>query len=197
MMNKLYDTLVLNKNWAPISIINYKKCMNLIYQDHAMSIDNDFVVYDFKNWIEFSMLPKTLDDGYTHINTIKLKIAVPDIIVLKKYDRLPYRDIKFSRQSIFQRDNFKCQYCGKQFKKDKLEIEHVIPKCHGGRSLWDNVVSACGPCNDKKGGRTPEQAGMKLIKKPKQPGWVSPFDMVKHKPNIRPMWKKYLGKVDV
>ena len=192
---KYYDTLVLNKFWAPVNIINYKKCMGLIYQDAAMSLDTDFVTYNFESWLEFSMLPKVLDDGYCFVNTVKLKVAIPDIIVLKKYDRLPYRDVKFSRQSIFQRDNFICQYCNKQFKKSELEVEHVIPKCQGGKSLWNNVVSSCGVCNDKKGGRTPEQADMKLIHPPKEPSWVSPYQHLKSKPDIRPAWKKYLGNI--
>jgi hypothetical protein len=194
---KFYDTLVLNKLWCPINIIDYKKCMGLIYQDAAFSLDNDFITYDFNSWMQYSMLPKVLDDGYAFINTIKLKIALPDIIVLHKFDRLPYRDIKFSRESVFQRDKFTCQYCGKQFKKIKLEIEHIIPKCQGGKSSWDNVVTSCGVCNDKKGGRTPEQARMKLIAPPKEPAWFSPYTHLKNKPDVRPNWLKYLGKVNL
>jgi len=129
------------------------------------------------------------------VNTVKHKIAVPDIIVLNKYDRLPNREIKYTRQSIFERDRFICQYCGKKFKRNELEVEHVIPRAQGGKSIWSNVVAACNSCNSKKRDRTPEEAGMKLLKKPHEPKWYGPFEKLKNKPHIRPSWKVFMEKV--
>lgn len=195
MKKKAYDVLVLNKSWVPINIIDWKDCMKYLCQDAAQALDADFIPYHFKDWIEYSTLPAVIDNGYHMINTITHKIAVPDIIVLNKYNRLPYREVKFTRQSIFERDNFTCQYCGKRFRRDDLQMEHVIPKAQGGKSTWDNVVAACHPCNSFKRDRTPEEAGMTLIKKPHEPRWFGPYDKVKNRPAIRPAWKTLLGKV--
>lgn len=195
MKKKAYDTLVLNKSWVPINIIDWKETMKYLVQDAAQALDADFIPYHFKDWLVYSTLPAVLDDGYHMINTVSHKIAVPDIIVLNKYNRLPYREVKFTRQSIFERDRFTCQYCGKRFKRDDLQMEHVIPKAQGGKSTWDNVVAACGPCNAMKRDRTPDEAGMKLIHKPTEPRWFGPYEKVKNRPHIRPAWKALLGKV--
>ena len=197
MKKKPYDTLVLNKIWVPVNIIDYKNCMKYICQDAASSLDADFIPYNFKDWMVHSTLPKVIDDGYYFLNTVSHKIAVPDIIVLHKYDRLPTREVKFTRQSVFERDEYRCQYCGEKFHRDSLEKEHVIPKAQGGQSTWNNIVASCKPCNSKKRDRTPEQAGMKLLRKPREPRWFGPFDRVKNRPDIRPSWKILLGKVGV
>ena len=196
-MNKLYDTLVLNKVYIPIHVIGYKRCMSLIYQDNAKSLDKNFMPYAFKDWVEYSSYPEVLDDGYAMINTVKHKIAIPDIIVLTAYDRLPRREIKYSRENVFHRDGYVCQYCGEKFKRDDLTIDHVIPKSHGGSNLWNNLVCCCDPCNGKKADRTPGQASMRLIREPVEPRWISPLHKVAHGPNMRPGWEKFLGSVGI
>ena len=172
MKKKPYDTLVLNKAWVPVNIVDYKGCMKYICQDAASSLDSDFIAYNFEDWITYSTLPRVIDDGHSFVNTVSHKIAIPDIIVLHKYDRLPQREVKFTRQSVFERDGHICQYCGGKFPRDKLQKEHVIPKAQGGESNWNNIVAACMACNSIKRDRTPEQAGMKLLRKPKEPKMV-------------------------
>jgi 5-methylcytosine-specific restriction endonuclease McrA len=197
MKNNKHDILILNSSWVPIQICIWQKGMSHIASGKAKSLDKDFIAYKFVDWLEYSMLPEVIDDGYSMVNTINHKIAIPDIIVLDSYSGLPRSEVKFTRQSIFERDKFICQYCGQQFKREELEKEHVIPRSQGGLSVWTNIVTACGACNDKKAGMTPEQAGMKLIRKPVEPKWIGPFDKIRNKPNIRPAWSHFLDKVGV
>jgi 5-methylcytosine-specific restriction endonuclease McrA len=100
---------------------------------------------------------------------VNFHIAVPRIIRLLFYDRLPRTDVKFNRRNIFARDKNKCQYCGKHFPTSELSLDHVIPRTQGGKTTWENIVCACAACNVKKGGQIPREAGMKLIKKPTKP----------------------------
>lgn len=192
-MKKLHDVLVLNKAWIPIHIVCWKKSMSLIYQDHAHSLDREFIAYDFKNWLEYST--KNADD-YAKVHSANWTIAIPEIIVLTKYDKLPARDVKYSRENIFHRDHYKCQYCGQVFPAKQLTVEHVIPKHHGGKAVWNNIVSACSPCNNKKANRTPEQAHMRLLKKPTKPSWLNPLTNARGKTQICVSWKKFMDRVD-
>lgn len=82
------------------------------------------------------------------------------------------KNVRFTRQNVFWRDSHICQYCGCKFSSSDLTFDHVIPSSKGGLTNWENIVSACHPCNTKKGSSTPEQAGMRLIKKPKEPKWT-------------------------
>ena len=186
------DTLILNRGWIPIHIMDWHKAIALLYKEHANALDADMVTYCYTDWVKQSIF---LDD-YPKIGTVKYKVAIPEVMVLTTFDRLPLREIKFTRQSIFQRDNYTCQYCGVKFKKNDLEKEHVIPKCQGGKNSWDNIVSACTPCNSKKRDRTPEQAGMKLIRKPRPPDWFNPHNRITHHPNKKKQWDAFLIKVN-
>jgi len=94
---------------------------------------------------------------------------VPRVIRLLGYDRIPRQSIKFNRRNIFARDGNLCQFCGKRFSTADLSLDHVIPRSQGGISSWENIVCACIPCNVRKGGRTPKQANMALIRKPERP----------------------------
>jgi 5-methylcytosine-specific restriction endonuclease McrA len=126
--------------------------------------------YDFQSWCEVSQLKRNFEpDGYDWISTVNFHIAVPRIIRLLFYDRLPRTDVKFNRRNIFARDKNRCQYCGKRFRTSELSLDHVIPRSTGGKAVWGNIVCACAECNIKKGGRTPKEAGMALIQKPSKP----------------------------
>ncbi len=93
----------------------------------------------------------------------------PSIVRLRGYVRVPYKRIMISRKNVLRRDRFRCQYCGS---RDRLTIDHVMPKSRGGRDTWENLVAACTPCNNRKGSRTPEEAGMRLLSKPYRPSHV-------------------------
>jgi 5-methylcytosine-specific restriction endonuclease McrA len=171
--------------------------MSLLYQNNAKALDKDFIPYNFEDWLEYSQYPEVLDDGYAMINTVKHKIAIPDIIVLREYASIPKRDIKYSRENVFHRDANICQYCGKRFKRNELTIDHVVPKSIGGGNTWDNIVAACVPCNAYKADRTPEQAGMKLLSRPKEPRWQGAISKAAARPDIRPSWKKFLKGIGI
>ena len=125
---------------------------------------------NFTDWRELSELKAEFEpDEYDWIHTVRFQMAVPRIIRLLGYDKLPRQDVKFNRRNIFARDCNRCQYCGKKFPTTELSLDHVIPKSQGGKSTWENIVCCCIKCNVKKGGRTPEQASMHLITKPVKP----------------------------
>jgi 5-methylcytosine-specific restriction endonuclease McrA len=94
-------------------------------------------------------------------------------VVLQAYDRMPRTQVRFSRQNVYLRDGFTCQYCNKVFQRAQLNLDHVVPRSQGGRTSWENVVCSCVRCNLNKGGRTPAQAGLRLAKEPKRPSWSS------------------------
>ena len=94
---------------------------------------------------------------------------MPRVIRLLTYDRLPRQKVKFNRRNIFARDGNRCQYCGKRFATSELSLDHVVPRSRGGRATWENIVCACLKCNVRKGGRTPREAGMRLIREPVEP----------------------------
>ncbi|MCD6082939.1 HNH endonuclease, partial [Candidatus Aerophobetes bacterium] len=105
------------------------------------------------------------------IRTITYKIKVPRVILLMIYDKLPPREVKFTRRNIYRRDKNTCQYCGKTFRPEELNIDHVVPLSRGGKDTWENVVCSCISCNLRKGNKTLKEAGMRLIRKPKKPEW--------------------------
>lgn len=189
------DTLVLNKSFCAIQIIDWKKSMSLLYQDLAEVVDENYTQYGFDDWCQLSELMRENPSGFVH--TSRLKIAIPDIIRLKKYDRLPSRDVKFTRKNIYQHYKRRCCYCGDTFSSKELNLDHVIPKSRGGKTDWLNVVTSCIECNTKKMNRTPEEAGMKLLVKPIKPKWKGSKSFIEFSPymNIKTSWKKVIDVV--
>lgn len=96
------------------------------------------------------------------------EVKLPKIVVLKKYINVSHTP-KFSRKNVYLRDNYTCQYCGKRFKADELTFDHVVPRNAGGKTTWDNIVTACKYCNGKKGGKSLQDSGMKLLHQPHIP----------------------------
>lgn len=187
-MKKKPDILVLNKSFVPIHIIEWQKCMSLIVQGAARALDRDLVAYDFDDWTRFS---DSNANDYPTVGTVTCKIAIPEIIILRKYDRLPTRDVKYSRQSLFQRDKYTCGYCGKIFDRKELTVDHILPRAHGGKTTWQNTITACFPCNSVKADKTPELAKMPLKFKPKKPAWFSPLTDLKPDHPCK-SWRKFM-----
>jgi 5-methylcytosine-specific restriction endonuclease McrA len=100
--------------------------------------------------------------------------------------------MKFSRQNLYFRDRGKCQYCGTSFESKDLTYDHVIPRSKGGQTEWTNIVTSCLPCNLKKGGRTPEEAGMCLVRRPKVPIWIPLLTMSLGIEEMPAPWRDYL-----
>jgi len=168
-----FRVLVLNKHYMALRVICARRAFSLLCRQLAEVIscdDGSYANYDFNSWRELSESKRTFE-AHLHdwISTVNFDIAVPRVIRLLCYDRIPNKSVKFNRRNLFARDRNHCQYCGKKFPTSELSLDHVIPRRLGGGATWTNIVCACLKCNVKKGGRTPSQAGMKLIKKPVKP----------------------------
>lgn len=119
-------------------------------------------------------------------------VYLPSVIRLREYKHIPIRARLVSRKNIFVRDGYKCQYCGHRFHASDLELEHIIPRCQGGRNTWENLVAACRGCNSRKDGRTPEQAGMRLIRRPLPANIHTPRFMLKALGSEVEEWSRFL-----
>ncbi len=167
------NVLVLNKHYMAIRIVGARRAFSLLFRELAevVSLEADrYSNYDFQSWCEVSQLRRHFEpDGHDWVSTVNFYIAVPRIIRLLFYDRLPRNEVKFNRRNIFARDKNNCQYCGKRYPTSELSLDHIIPRSIGGKSVWENIVCSCTQCNVKKGGKTPKQANMTLIQKPVKP----------------------------
>ena len=191
------SVLVLNRSFVAVHVISTKRAFCLLCKDVAEVIhveDGSFMNYDFTSWLEVSELkcqveePSPEDDW---IQAVNFMIQVPRVIRLVGYDRFPTNSVKFSRRNVFLRDNNRCQYCGKTYHTKELSLDHVIPRSRGGKMTWENIVCACIRCNVKKGGRTPQEAGMALQQKPRKP-IRSPLLADKLNSQKYAVWKKFV-----
>jgi len=160
--------LVLNRLWQAVSVCTVRRAFSLLYLGHAEVVDastGDFVTWDYSEWSDFSQ--EASDSECLH--SINFKVRIPQIIVLVMFDRLPRKEVKLTRNNIFERDQFTCQYCARQFERKDLNIDHVLPRDRGGRTTWENVATSCIPCNTRKGNRLLHDAGMVLLRKPRKP----------------------------
>ncbi len=178
------NVLVLNRFYLAIRVINVRRAMTLLYRNCAEVISIDSGVYanfDFESWCELSQLT-SLDKqvGEDYIRAVNFEIQVPRIVRLTRYERVPRSIVRFNRKNLFARDDFRCQYCGQSKPTNQLSLDHVLPRSLGGKTSWENIVCSCTHCNSRKGGRTPEQAGMKLLRRPvkphSNPAMVLPLD---------------------
>ena len=160
--------LILNRNYQPVAVSRAVRAFGLLYTGAAQALDAEYRAFDFDSWAALSA-----EHGDDVVRTARMVLKVPRIVVLQAYDKLPRTRVRFSRQNIYLRDNFTCQYCGKHFQRSKLNLDHVVPRSKGGRTTWENVVCSCVRCNLNKGGRTPAEAGIRLLKKPVRPSWHS------------------------
>ena len=168
-----YRVLVLNRLWQPVNIVGVERAFSLLLQDHAQVIytgDESFRMMDSSTWLQLSE-EQAPDDREDYIQTVKLRIRVPKVLLLRSYDQLPAQEVKFTRENLFDRDDYRCQYCGNNYEAAKLNMDHVIPRDRGGRTSWENIVTSCIKCNSRKANRLPHQADMHLIRKPERPKW--------------------------
>jgi len=172
--------LVLNKHYSAVRIVSVRRALTLLVKEIAEIItveDSNYMSYDFASWREVSEFrSKYQREHHEWIRCVRFELAAPRIVRLLFYDRLPKTVVRLTRRNIYARDKNRCQYCGNKFSTSELSLDHIIPRSNGGSTNWNNIVCACLKCNVKKGGRTPEQAGMRLITepvKPKQPPVVT------------------------
>ncbi|MFC2055980.1 HNH endonuclease [Chloroflexota bacterium] len=161
--------LVLNQSYEPLNICRVRRAVVLIYQNKAEMLEN----------------------GSGFIHSANHDFPVPSVIRLDSVVRRPPRpERKLTRLEIFKRDQYTCQYCGKETRQ--LTLDHIVPRYQGGQHTWENVVGACVPCNRRKAGGTPKEARMKLICQPTCPRVTGLFYLPTHYPHARSEWQKYL-----
>ncbi|MCL5044339.1 MAG: HNH endonuclease [Deltaproteobacteria bacterium] len=159
--------LVLNRSYLPVHVTSVKRAFALLYQGVAKAVDERYQTFDFDSWQALSA-----EVHHERLGVVGGFVRVPRVLLLTAFERMPRRHVRFSRFNIFARDGNRCQYCGRRFARSELNLDHVIPRSRGGLSTWENVVCSCHTCNRRKGGRTPEQAQMSLIRAPFRPQWT-------------------------
>ncbi|PYK91672.1 MAG: HNH endonuclease [Verrucomicrobia bacterium] len=185
------QVLVLNRLWQAVNICSARRAFALVYAGHAQVVAtdgvNNFLTHDFNSWRDFSAQSPEPE----MVTTISWKIRVPRVIVLLLFDRLPKKEVKFTRHNVFERDKNTCQYCGHVFERSDLNLDHVLPRDRGGLTTWENVVCSCIGCNTRKGNRLPHEAHMTLIRKPKRPKW-RPFVQVTFTTQQHESWRHFV-----
>ncbi len=164
------QVLLLNITYEPLKIINWKKAITMLCLGKVEVIEE----YD------------------QEIRSVSFSLRLPSVVRLLKLIKRPQNPIKFSRQNIYARDRYKCQYCGRQFPSEELTYDHVLPKSRGGKTQWGNIVTCCVDCNRKKGGRTPDEAAMKLVRKPARPSWIPALRITIGFQKVPDTWRDYL-----
>lgn len=190
------SVLVLNRLFMAVHVITVRRAFCLLCKELAEVVsleDGQFNTYDFETWCEVSAYRaqhfREEEDDW--VRTSSSQIQVPRVIRLMGYEKMPKHTVKFNRRNIFARDNNQCQYCGRKFSTTELSLDHVMPRSQGGQSTWENIVCACVNCNVRKGGRTPKQAHMSLIRKPEKPK-RSPMLNLKLTHKKYESWKTFL-----
>lgn len=185
------QVLVLNRLWQAVNICSVRRAFMLLCQGQAQVVyaggNNSFSTHDFEAWRDFSQREPEPE----MVHTISFKIRIPRVIVLLLFDRLPKKEVKFTRHNLFERDRNTCQYCGKVFDRKDLNLDHVIPRDKGGQTTWENIVCSCIPCNSRKANRLPHEANMHLIRKPSRPKW-RPFAHFTFSAQHHEDWKHFI-----
>ena len=173
------SVLMLNAHYAALRVVSARRAFSLLFKRDAndepiaevISIESGrYVSYDFEDWAQLSSLRHEFErGGHDWIRSVRRYLVVPRIIRVLSFARVPRQHVKFNRRNLLARDGHTCQYCGQHFPTSELSLDHVIPRTQGGETTWENIVCACVECNVRKGGRTPAQAGVKLLKKPVKP----------------------------
>jgi 5-methylcytosine-specific restriction endonuclease McrA len=164
--------LVLNASFEPLQIVTWQRALQLLFQGKV----------------------EVVEESDREVRTVRFTIRVPAVLRLLQYVPLKRKKhiIRFSRANVFSRDMNTCQYCGGRFPRNQLTLDHLIPIVQGGGKTWENIVTACKPCNQRKGGRTPEEAAMQLIRKPRRPNWLPNATVQVGASLTQDSWKLYL-----
>jgi 5-methylcytosine-specific restriction endonuclease McrA len=190
------SVLVLNRSYTAIHVIGARRAFRLLYKEHAEVVSqtgDEWNTYDFDTWVELSQARHLFPPDDNWIQTVSLSIRVPRIIRLLIFNRLPRKTVKFNRRNIFARDDNRCQYCGRRFPTSELSLDHVVPRSRGGLATWTNIVCSCTRCNARKGRKLPEEAGMKLVRKPFKPK-RSPVVQLKLASPAYESWKHFVDE---
>jgi len=184
------SVLVLNRVYQPMHVTSVRRAVSLLYQGVARALDEEFRLFDFESW---AAVAAAVNEEAIH--TPSRAIRIPRVIVLVAHTHLPRQRVRFSRLNVYARDGSTCQYCGRRLPRSELNLDHVVPRSRGGSTQWENVVCSCVACNLRKGGRTPEEAGMHLLRLPARPRWTAVFRQAARRATYRE-WRPFLGLLD-
>ena len=167
------SVLILSTSFEPFKVVSWQKAITLLFQNKV----------------------EILEEYNREIRTVSLTFKLPAVLRLRRYVPLQSKRniIRFSRANIFIRDQHACQYCGRKRNLHELTLDHIIPVVQGGGKSWENIVTACINCNQRKGGRTPHEANMKLIGKPAAPNWLPSNHLHFDLNSIPEHWRVYLS----
>lgn len=184
------SVLVLNRSWIPVHVSTVRRAICMVYQSVAQVIASDTLqACDFEDWI---CLPDPPCSGY--IATMTLPIPAPEVIQLLSYNKIPNHEAPFTRQNLYHRDNYTCQYCARKDALDRLSIDHVRPRSKGGLTSWENCVLACIQCNARKADRNLHESGLRLIRRPRRPRWTPYMNLAIEDRLVS--WRRFTSKGD-
>lgn len=164
------SVLLLNASFEPLKIISWQRAVSMFFMGKVEVVEE----YDH------------------NIRSISLVIKAPAVVRLLEFVKVGRKSPPLSRTNVLARDNFQCQYCALDLTLKEATLDHVSPRSQGGKTTWENIVCACGSCNRKKGGRTPKQARMKLLKQPIRPDWL-PVLTIRLNGKVPISWKLFLS----
>jgi 5-methylcytosine-specific restriction endonuclease McrA len=164
------SVLLLNITYEPLKVINWKKAIIMLTLGKV----------------------EVVEEYTREIHSVSFAIRLPSVVRLLRFVKKPKAPVKFSRQNIYIRDNYRCQYCAQKLPPDRLTWDHVLPKARGGRTEWENIVTCCMECNRRKGGKIPSEAGMKLIGRPSKPEWLPALKITVGFKYMPQSWRDYI-----
>jgi 5-methylcytosine-specific restriction endonuclease McrA len=160
--------LVLNRSWLPVHVTSVRRALCMVVRDIARVVAADtLAVYSFAEWVRLLEPPTRF-----FVRSPSIRIPIPEVVLLRGYDRIPCHEAPFTRRNLFLRDDFTCQYCGRRCACDRLSIDHVTPRSRGGSTSWENCVLACVTCNARKADRPLKESGLHLLRTPTRPRWT-------------------------
>ena len=162
--------LVLNASYEPINVCAARRALVLVLKGVASAEE----------------------ESEAHVHSARQNLRMPSVIRLLSYRHIPQQTRALSRKNILLRDRYTCQFCGRKFPAAELTLDHVFPRSRGGRSSWENLVACCYHCNNRKGDRTPEEAGLRLIRKPRPFTLHTSRQLMRLMANQEEKWRKYL-----
>lgn len=178
--------LILNNGWTAIRVKNVVSAIKLACRERASIVDTDtYSLYFWEDWAKLEVKP-----GDIYIQSVNSRVRVPEVVVLTKYHKVPDFDIRLTKRALYLRDRGQCQYTGRRLGKTDYDVDHIVPKSRGGKNTWSNMVLCDKKVNRQKADRTPQEAGLNLIRKPFKPKTST----VMFDPNIKKpeSWIKFL-----
>lgn len=194
-MTALNDqVLVLNRAYVPVDVVCVRNAISDAYTDDAVIVDSDYTEYTWEDWYNLFSVPLDEDFDYKYVSDKEAKIRVPEVIILNDFTDVPKREIKLTRRHLYIRDKGKCQYTGKKLSTREATLDHIMPRSRGGKNTWENLVLCDPRVNRQKDSKTPEEAGLTLLKKPSKPKWSPVYSSYLKK---RPAsWSKFVKEED-